>query len=124
MRIRITALGLVAFLTSATVRADSPLKELLTREIIGPKLAQVQVEDYCEARVPVIPADISLADWQKLALELSKDQPRNKRLSGKPGSSRRKKRRTTLRRIVAVKEYPIDAKKVDSAVVEGLEVTH
>lgn len=41
MRISITALGLVAFLTSATVRADSPLKALLTREIIGPKLAQV-----------------------------------------------------------------------------------
>lgn len=49
------------------------IKELLSREIIGPDLALAEVEDYCEALVPLVPRAESTEAWEKLASQWRKD---------------------------------------------------
>ncbi len=46
---------------------DSPLSEMLSRLVIGPDLALAEVENYCEARVPKVPAVESVDEWERLA---------------------------------------------------------
>ncbi|MEO8494641.1 MAG: acetylxylan esterase, partial [Planctomycetota bacterium] len=43
------------------------IESLLKVELIDPQLPQAQVESFCEARVPVMPAVSSLQEWEPLA---------------------------------------------------------
>lgn len=48
--------------------ADKPdFKAILGKEIIGPRLTEVEWQDYCEARVPRVPPVKSVEEWERLA---------------------------------------------------------
>jgi hypothetical protein len=48
--------------------ADKPdLQAVLAREIIGPRQAMIEVQDYTEARVPKLPEVKTTAEWEKHA---------------------------------------------------------
>jgi hypothetical protein len=73
---RRTWLVLALLLTSASVpllAADADLLALLGHEIIGPRQAMIEVQDYCEARVPKLPQVESAAEWDRLATQLRTD---------------------------------------------------
>lgn len=46
---------------------EETLRAILSRENIGADLALAEVEDYCEARVPMVPQVDSVEAWEKLA---------------------------------------------------------
>jgi len=43
---------------------ESAVKTLLAREIVGKTLPMAEVETYCEARVPLVPAVKTVAEWE------------------------------------------------------------
>lgn len=51
----------------ASIATESPLAQLLGREIIGPKLSLDEVQTYLETRIPVMPKVKNAADWEKQA---------------------------------------------------------
>jgi hypothetical protein len=61
--------SVLLILWAGTVRAEeqSPLKDLLGREIIGPRQALIEVQDYLEGRIPKMPKVTSAAEWEKEA---------------------------------------------------------
>ena len=67
-------LGVIALAASTAVAADLPgassLKALLAREIVGPTLPMVEVQRYCELRVPRMPAVKTRAEWEAEAARL------------------------------------------------------
>lgn len=75
MRARLRSLlGLLlpfASIPAAAEPADVPA--LLRREIIGGQRTLAEVQDFCEARVPAMPAVASAAEWDPLAARLRRD---------------------------------------------------
>ncbi|HEY8504624.1 MAG TPA: acetylxylan esterase, partial [Gemmataceae bacterium] len=59
------ALALLA--TPASGEEKLPLAEWLSREIIGPRLAMQEVQEYIEPRVPKVPEFRSVPGWEKYA---------------------------------------------------------
>ncbi|MBP87663.1 MAG: hypothetical protein CMJ64_13225, partial [Planctomycetaceae bacterium] len=52
---------------SSTCAADrEAIESLLKFPLIDPQVAQAQVENFCEARVPKVPKVNSLKDWEQL----------------------------------------------------------
>jgi hypothetical protein len=67
---------LTSFAALATVRlgaAPGAVESVLARELIGPRLAQAEVENYVENHVPLMPAVKSAAEWDKLAARMRAD---------------------------------------------------
>ena len=63
----------VGLLVSPLTADDPPIAELLQREIIGPDLALAEVEDYCEAKIPLVPQDVTREQWETLAAQWRRD---------------------------------------------------
>jgi len=68
-------IGLAVLLLASAVEAQqtNALQELLSREIIGPDLSLSEVENYCEARVPLVPAAQTIAEWERLTSQWRED---------------------------------------------------
>jgi len=64
---------LLLLTTCALSGAPTGIESLLSREIIGPRLSQSEVENYVENHVPLMPAVKSAAEWDKLATQMRSD---------------------------------------------------
>src|SRR5437867_3711019 len=67
--------GLIILVSPGFLRAaDQPaVQELLGREIIGPRLGLIEVQDYTEAHVPRMPAVKTVAEWEQHANRMRAD---------------------------------------------------
>src|SRR5262245_8407756 len=51
----------------------TPVQEALAREIIGPRLALSEVQDYLDPKVPRLPEGLTRAAWEKQAQRLRQE---------------------------------------------------
>src|SRR4051812_25922057 len=66
-------IGLLLALLMGDVRAWGDIKEILSESIIGPKQAMSDVQDYCEARIPSMPAVKNKQEWGGIAKKMRAD---------------------------------------------------
>jgi hypothetical protein len=64
---------LAVFALRLSADEQSDVRDLLSREVIGPKLALAEVQDFCEARVPRMPEITSREAWEKEADRLRRE---------------------------------------------------
>ena len=64
---------LLVLLLAGSVRADETLKAALSRPLLSPRQATLDVQDHVEGRLPRLPVFKDAADWTKYATKLRAD---------------------------------------------------
>jgi hypothetical protein len=67
------AAAAMLFAGAARAEEKSPVADLLAREVIGPRQAMTETQDYLETRIPRMPKATGVADWEKEAKRLRAD---------------------------------------------------
>jgi len=68
---RTIAVVIPLLVTCVCARAD--VKEILSESIIGPKQAMMDVQDYCEARIPAMPEVNTKDEWEAVSKKIRGD---------------------------------------------------
>jgi dienelactone hydrolase len=68
-----SSLALLVLGMAASPARAGPLEELLAHEVIGPRQALVDLQDFIEPRLPRLPAARSVQEWEKAAGQLRRD---------------------------------------------------
>src|SRR5215204_3859487 len=68
---RVLAVVVAVLVFDLSARGD--LKEILSEPIIGPKQGMSDVQDYCEARIPSMPAVKTREEWEAVARKIRAD---------------------------------------------------
>jgi dienelactone hydrolase len=66
-------MGIAVLLPASDAAEKSPLEEALAHEVMGPRQALLDLQDYLEPRIPRMPAVTSVADWEQHAQRIRRD---------------------------------------------------